>query len=134
MARPLRMEFPGAISHVPARGNARGDIYLDDGDRQLFLSIFSRTCHRFNWACHAYCLMSNHYHLVIETPDANLSKGMRQLNGVYSQSFNRRHSRVGHVLQGRYKAILVDKDQYLLEVIRYVLLNPVRAHITKAAG
>jgi len=134
MARPLRIEYSGAIYHVTARGNAQGDIYMNDRDRQLFLDVFGQVCRHFNWCCHAYCLMGNHYHLVIETPDANLSKGMRQLNGIYTQSFNRNHQRVGHVFQGRYKAIMVDKDSYLLEVIRYVILNPVRVHITKTAG
>ncbi len=134
MARPLRIEFPGAIYHVTSRGNARSDIYLEESDRNHFLSILSMVCDRYNWQCYAYCLMSNHYHLVIETGDANLSKGMRQLNGVYTQEFNRHHHRIGHLLQGRYKAILVDKDSYFLEVIRYVLLNPVRATITRAAG
>ncbi len=134
MARPLRIEFPGAIYHITSRGNAQSDIYLETSDRQIFLSSLGEVCKRFNWHCYAYCLMTNHYHLVIETGDANLSKGMRQLNGVYTQSFNRQHHRVGHVFQGRYKAILVDKDSYLLEVVRYVLLNPVRAHMTKTAG
>jgi len=85
---------------------------------------------KHNWLCHAYCLMNNHYHLVIETPDGNLSKGMRQLNGVYTQSYNKRHNRVGHIFQGRYKAILVSKESHLLETYRYVVLNPVRAKAT----
>jgi putative transposase len=84
---------------------------------------------RYNWICHAYCLMGNHYHLLIETPDANLSQGMRQLNGIYTQKFNRRHGRVGHVFQGRFKSVLVEKDSYLLELCRYIVLNPVRARI-----
>ena len=86
---------------------------------------------RYNRLCHAYCLMDNHYHIVIETPDGNLSKGMRQLNGVYTQTFNRRHRRVGHVFQGRYKAIIVEKESHLLELCRYVVLNPVRAGTVK---
>jgi putative transposase len=134
MARPLRIEFPGAMYHITSRGNARSAIYLDDADRASFLEQLGSVCQRYNWRCHAYCLMTNHYHLVIETGDATLSRGMRQLNGVYTQAFNRRHQRVGHVFQGRYKAILVDRDAYLLEVIRYVLLNPVRAHMTRTAG
>jgi REP-associated tyrosine transposase len=134
MARPLRIELAGAIYHITARGNAQSDIYLNDKDRYRFLELLGETCHRFNWLCHAYCLMTNHYHLVIETGDANLSKGMRHINGVYTQRFNRSHQRVGHIFQGRYKAILIDKDGYLLEAIRYVLLNPVRAHMTKSAG
>jgi REP element-mobilizing transposase RayT len=127
MARPLRIEFPGALYHVTSRGNGRADISLDDGDRQVFLDVLEAVCQRMNWLCYAYCLMTNHYHLVIETPEGNLAKGMRQLNGVYTQLFNRRHDHVGHVFQGRYKAILVDRDDYLLELIRYVVLNPVRA-------
>lgn len=127
MSRPLRLSFPGAIYHLTSRCNARAAIYLDDGDKQRFLDLLASCVEKFNWICHAYCLMDNHYHLLIETPDANLQTGMRQLNGVYTQQFNRRHARVGHVFQGRYKAILVDKDSYLLELCRYVVLNPVRA-------
>jgi REP-associated tyrosine transposase len=129
MARPLRIEFPGALYHVTSRGNGRADIFLDDGDRQVFLDVFETVCQHLNWLCYAYCLMTNHYHLVIETPDGNLAKGMRQLNGVYTQRFNRLHDHVGHVLQGRYKAILVEREAYLLELTRYVVLNPVRARM-----
>jgi len=134
MARPLRIEFAGAIYHITSRGNSRSDIYLEKSDRTHFLSILGIVCERYNWQCYAYCLMTNHYHLVVETGDANLSIGMRQLNGVYTQVFNRHYHRVGHIFQGRYKAILVDKDNYLQEVVRYVLLNPVRANMTKTAG
>ena len=131
MARPLRLEFPGAIYHITSRGDRQEVIYEDDADRLQWLDILSRVCERYNWRVHAYCLMDNHYHIVIETADGNLSKGMRQLNGVYTQYFNRQHNRVGHVYQGRYKAILVEKDSYLLELSRYVVLNPVRAGMTK---
>lgn len=127
MARPLRLEFPGALYHVTARGNARQDIFFGDADHAAFLDVLAETCAHQRWRCHAYCLMTNHYHLVVETEDANLSHGMRQINGVYTQNFNRRHGRVGHLLQGRYKAILVDKEGYLKELARYVVLNPVRA-------
>ena len=127
MTRPLRLEFPGALYHVTARGNARQGIYLDDQDRHLFLSVLSEVVGRFAWICHAYCLMDNHYHLLIETPQANLSLGMRQLNGVYTQRLNRRHARAGHVFQGRFKAILVERDAYLLKLARYIVLNPLRA-------
>lgn len=134
MARPLRLEFPDAVYHLTARGNARQPVYRDAADQHRFLELLGAVCDRFNWRCHAYCLMGNHYHLVIETPEANLARGMRQLNGVYTQAFNRRHRKVGHLFQGRYTAILVDKDQYLLELARYVVLNPVRAHMVKSAG
>lgn len=131
MARPLRLEFAGALYHVTSRGDRRDDIYECDDDRIDFLSLLGDVCDTFNWVCHAYCLMDNHYHLLIETPDANLSKGMRQLNGVYTQNFNRRHSRVGHVFQGRYKAIHVEREAYLLELARYIVLNPVRARMVR---
>lgn len=133
MARPLRLEFAGALYHVMARGNRRAPIYLDDADFTQFLTGLGEVCERFNWLTHAYCLMHNHYHLLIETPDANLSRGMRQLNGVYSQRFNRRHGKTGHLFQGRYKAILVQKGSYLLELSRYIVLNPVRARLAPAA-
>jgi len=133
MARPLRLEFAGALYHVTSRGDGRESIYLDDGDRERYLDVLAQVCERFNWVCHAYCLMGNHYHLLIETPDGNLSKGMRHLNGVYTQCFNRAHRRMGHVFQGRFKAILVQKENYLLEVARYIVLNPVRAQMIRAA-
>ena len=110
MARPLRIEFSGAIYHVTSRGHAGEDICLDDTDRALFLGVLAEVIHRFGWRCYAWCLMGNHYHVLIEMPKPNLSKGMRQLNGVYTQRFNRRHGRVGHVFQGRYQAILVERD------------------------
>jgi len=131
MARPLRLEIAGGLYHVTSRGDRREDIFLDDTDRELWLTTLAQCCERFNWAIHAWCQMLNHYHLIIETPDVNLSAGMRQLNGVYTQAVNRRHQRVGHVFQGRYKAILVERDSYLLELSRYVVLNPVRADMVK---
>jgi REP element-mobilizing transposase RayT len=129
LGRPLRLEFSGGLYHLTSRGDRREDIYESDDDRVLFLNILGEVCLSYNWVCHSYCLMSNHYHLLIETPDANLSQGMRQLNGVYSQKFNRNHKRVGHVFQGRYKAIVVEKDSYLLELARYIVLNPTRARM-----
>ena len=132
MARPLRVEFPGAVYHVTSRGNARKAIYLSDGDRYDFLDVLHRVVQRYHWLCHSYCLMGNHYHFLFETPEANLSRGMRQLNGVYSQSFNRRHRRVGHLFQGRYKGQLVEDGSYLLEVARYIVLNPVRAKMVRS--
>lgn len=127
MARQLRLEFEGALYHVTARGNAFQAIYTDDHDRARFLDLLAREIAQQHWRCYAYCLMDNHYHLLLETPEPNLSQGMRRLNAVYTQGFNRRYGRVGHVLQGRYKSLLVDKDAYLLELCRYIVLNPVRA-------
>jgi putative transposase len=134
MARPLRIEYPGAVYHVTSRGNARNKIFSDDQDREIFLSVLGSVVIRYNWLCHAFCLMDNHYHLMIETPDANLSSGMRQMNGIYTQKYNRRHNRLGHIFQGRFKAILVQKDSFLSELCRYVVLNPVRAKLAKEPG
>ena len=131
MSRPLRLELAGGLYHITSRGDRREEIYVDDTDRNKWLELFGQVCKRYNWKCHAYCLMSNHYHIVVETIEGNLSQGMRQLNGVYTQYFNQKHQRVGHVFQGRYKGILVDKDSYLLELSRYVVLNPVRAHMVR---
>lgn len=131
MARPLRIELAGGLYHVTSRGDRREDIFFTDADRRAWLDTFSQVCTRFNWVCHAWCQMTNHYHIVIETAESNLSLGMRQLNGVYTQTINRSHDRVGHVFQGRYKAILVEKDSYLLELARYVVLNPVRARMVR---
>jgi putative transposase len=131
MARPLRIEFPGALYHVTSRGNARQRVFRDDEDRDMFLATLAWVVGRFGWRCHAYCLMDNHVHLLIETLQPNLSRGMRQLNGVYTQRFNRRHRKVGHLFQGRFKAILVEKEEYLLELARYIVLNPVRAKTVK---
>lgn len=131
MARPLRIEFSGALYHATSRGDAREDIFRDNGDRKMLLNILAQVIERMHWRCHAYCLMGNHYHLLIETPEPNLARGMRHLNGIYTQRFNWRHTRTGHVFQGRYHAILVDRDNYLLEVARYIVLNPVRAGFTQ---
>ncbi len=133
MARPLRLEYEGAVYHVTSRGNAREAIFLIDPDRALFLEVLADTVERFGWLCYAYCLMTNHYHLLIETLEPNLSRGMRHLNGVYTQAFNRRQSRVGHVLQGRFTSIVVEKESHLLELARYVVLNPVRAKVVRSA-
>ena len=134
MARPLRIEFAGALYHVTARGNAGADIFADDADRRAFIALLREVIGRFAWRAHAYCLMGNHYHLVIEIPEPTLSRGMRQLNGVYTQRFNRRHGRAGHLFQGRYHAVLVERDAHLLELARYVVRNPVRAGIARRAG
>ena len=134
MARPLRIEFAGALYHITSRGNARNAIYSTDGDQQQFLTLLQNPIQRYDWYCHAYCLMDNHYHLLIETNSPTLSKGMKYLNGTYTQYFNRQHHRVGHVFQGRFKAILVEKDSYLLELARYIVLNPVRAQLVRSAN
>ena len=131
MSRPLRIEFPDALYHITARGDRREAIFEDDEDRRAFLRTLGQVVKRFNWLCYAWCLMDNHYHLLIQTPDGNLSMGMRQLNGVFTQISNRRHERIGHLFQGRFKAILVDSDAYLLELARYIVLNPVRARMVK---
>ena len=127
MTRPLRIELAGGVYHVTSRGDRRENIYFCDADRRAWLELLGKVCERFNWMCHAWCQMSNHYHIVVETVEGNLSQGMRQLNGVYTQHINSAYQRVGHVYQGRYKGILVEKESYLLELARYVVLNPVRA-------
>lgn len=119
--------------HVTARGNARANIYANDDDRQRFLSLLKIVVDRYDWYCHAYCLMDNHYHLLIETNRASLSDGMKLLNGSYTQYVNRQYQRVGHVFQGRFKAILVQKESYMLELARYIALNPVRAGMVRSA-
>lgn len=134
MSRPLRLEFEGAVYHVTSRGNERSAIFRDDRDRDRFLSILGRVVGDQFWRLHAYCVMGNHYHLLLETPRGNLSSGMQRLNGRYTQWFNFRHRRSGHLFQGRYKAILVERDPHLLELCRYVVLNPVRAGIVESAG
>jgi REP element-mobilizing transposase RayT len=127
MARPLRIEFPGAVYHVISRGNALSPVFLDDNDHRIFMEILGKTVRRYRWLCHAYCMMTNHYHLLVETPDANLSGGMHLINGTYTQRFNRNHNRIGHVFQGRFKSIIVEKESYLLELVRHIAYNPVRA-------
>ena len=132
MARPQRLEFPGAIYHVTSRGNEQQAIFVDGEDREFFLDTLGRVAQRFNWLVHAYCLMDNHYHLVIETLEGKLSIGMRQLNGIYTQHFNLRHGQSGPVMQGRFKAVLLERDSFLLEMCRYVVLNPLRTRTVKA--
>ncbi len=129
MARPLRLEHAGALWHITSRGNERRPIFRDDEDRRVFINVLAGAIRRFKWRLHAYVLMGNHYHLLLETPLPNLSRGMHRINAVYSGAFNRRHERAGHLLQGRFKAILVEKERHLLELVRYVVLNPVRARL-----
>ncbi len=127
MARPLRIEYPGAHYHVMSRGNERRPIVRDDADREKRLDWLRRTVETYGWRLHAFVLMNNHDHLFVETPQANLSAGMQFLNGSYTGYFNRRYRRAGHLFQGRYKAQLVEEEGYYLEVSRYIHLNPVRA-------
>jgi len=133
MSRPLRLEYPGALWHVTSRGVERRDIYLDDADRRWFLALLARVVERYRWIVHAYVLMTNHYHLLIETPIPTLSRGMQMLGGEFAEFFNVRHCRAGHLFQGRFKAHLVEKESYLLEVARYIVLNPVRAKMVECA-
>jgi len=127
MARPVRIEYPGAFYHITARGNERKDIFKSRRDREQFLSYLESATERYGAAIHTYCLMSNHYHLLLETPAGNLSQIMRHINGAYTTYFNTKRRRAGHLLQGRYKAILVEADEYAKELSRYMHLNPVRA-------
>lgn len=130
MSRPLRVCFPGALYHVFARGNDRRPLYDDDADFTRFLELLALGIDRHGWRCHAYCLMRNHYHLLVETPRANLSEGMRHLNGRYAQDFHRRHGTVGHLFQGRFRATLIEKDEgHVHTVVRYIARNPVAAEI-----
>lgn len=129
MSRPLRLEFPGSLWHVTARGNERRCIFADDRDRDRFLDLLGDAVRRFRWILTSYALMPNHYHLVVELTENTLSSGMKWLNGAYAQWFNRVHERVGHLFQGRFKSFLIDEETYSLEVLRYVVLNPVRAKI-----
>src|SRR5229473_7200472 len=126
MARPLRISYPNAFYHVSCRGNDRRLIFRDDHDRTSFLERLRSAREIFGVRVHAYVLMSNHFHLIVETPKANLSEFMRQFNISYTGYYNRRHRRIGHLYQGRFKAIVVDKNSYLLELSRYVHLNPIR--------
>ncbi len=131
MPRAKRIHYEGAVYHVTSRGNERRKIVFDDSDRCLFLKILAEVVEEHHLHCHAWVLMDNHYHLLLETPAANLSMAMKHLNGLYTQRFNRKRGRVGHLFQGRFKAIHVDKESYLKELCRYVVLNPVRAKMVK---
>jgi REP element-mobilizing transposase RayT len=131
MARPLRIEYPGAFYHVTARGNEQKDLYRSVGDREKFLAYLEQAAERYGALFHGYCLMGNHYHLMVETPQGNLSRIMRHINGAYTTYFNVKRSRAGHLFQGRYKALVVEVDNYATELSRYIHLNPVKAGLVK---
>jgi len=134
MARPLRIAYPDAWYHVTSRGNEQKDVFKSRKDREKFLDYLASATERYGAAIHAYCLMSNHYHLLLETPDGNLSQIMRHINGAYTTYFNVKRKRAGHLFQGRFKAILIEADEYALELSRYIHLNPVRAGISDEPG
>lgn len=131
MPRPLRIQFPGAVYHVMNRGNGRQTIFEDAADARRFMALLEEIGAPLDWRVHAYCLMTNHYHLVIHTPHANLSAGMQALAARYTQDFNRRHDRDGPLFRGRFHAILVERESYLVPLVRYVLLNPVLANLVE---
>lgn len=126
VARPPRLATPNGIYHVTARGNRRQVIFEDDPDRSTFLTLLHQVIARRRWACHSYCLMPNHFHLVLQIPSADISAGMQALNSRYAQRFNRRYGVDGHLFQGRFHAVAVESDWHLLELARYLALNPVR--------
>lgn len=132
MARPIRIEFPDAVYHVTTRGEAGENIFVGEQDRQTFLNVLEEVVRRTGWIVHAYVLMDNHYHLMVETPQSNLSRGMRQLNGVYTQRFNSLHGSGGRVFQGRFKAILVERNSHMLDLCRHIVLNPLRVKAVKS--
>ena len=129
MPRPQRLQIAGGIYHVTARGNRRQEIFTDDRDRIRFLALLDQVAVRFGWSGHAYCLMPNHFHLVVETPGPTLSAGLQRLNGSYAQWFNWRHQKDGHLFQGRFHSVVVETDSHLLELSRYTVQNPVRARL-----
>lgn len=134
MARPLRLQVADGLYHLTARGNERRAIYRDAADRRGFLEILAATLERFRWHCLSYCLMSNHYHLLVRTLEPNLARGMRDLNGMHAQRFNRRYRRDGHLFQGRYRALLIGSDEHLLAALAYIVRNPVQAGICERPG
>lgn len=134
MPRPSRLQAPGATYHVTARGNRKDEIFTDAHDRLRFLQLVEQNVWKLGWEYHTYCLMTNHYHLLVQTPEGDLSRGMHRLNGVYAKWFNWRHGYEGHLFERRFNAVLVEGDAHLLELTRYIVLNPVRAGIVRAAG
>lgn len=133
MPRRPRLDFAGAFHHVTNRGNQGAAIFRDDGDRRLFLALLAEAVARHGWRCHGYCLMGNHYHLLLETPEATLSRGMQWLSAVSTQRFNRARGVSGHLYQGRFHSTLLERDSHLLEAVRYLALNPVRAGLVARA-
>ncbi len=131
MTRPLRIEFPGAFYHVTSRGNKRQNIFTNHEDRNTFVNVLARTIKTYNWKCYAFCLMDNHYHILLQTPNGDLSTGMRDLNGIYTQLFNKKHHTTGHIFEGRYRAFVIEQGEYFCEVLRYTVLNPLRANMVK---
>lgn len=127
MPRSLRLQVAGGVFHVTARGNRRQEIFTSDRERAYFLALLTVICARLGWKCHAYCLMTNHYHLLIETPNGDLSRGLHWLNFRYAQWFNVQHGYTGHLFQGRFHSVLVESNVHLVELARYIVLNPVRA-------
>jgi len=136
MARPLRIQYPGAVYHVMARGNQGQEIFKDDRDRQCFLETLGEACEKTGWTIHAYVLMGNHYHLLVETPEGNLVSGMKWVQGAYTQRYNSRHRLFGHLFQGRYKAAIVDgrDEDYFQVVSTYIHLNPARANLIRVGA
>lgn len=130
MSRPLRIEYPGAWYHIMNRGRRGEEIFAEKNDYRLFLEVVQESADLFNTKIAAYCLMPNHYHLLLHTPDGNLSRCMRQINGIYTQRFNRTHQYDGQLFRGRYKSILVEVDSYLLQLLRYIHKNPLRAGLS----
>jgi REP element-mobilizing transposase RayT len=134
VSRPPRIEVAGGIFHVVARGNERRPVFRDDHDRESFLQLLGKVAEQYGWNVLCYCLMTNHYHVLVLTQKPTLARGMRQLNGVYAQRFNRRHNRIGHLWQGRYKSVLVQSDRHLWLGVRYIVRNPIRAQLTDSVG
>jgi putative transposase len=134
MPRRPRFQEPGAIYHVTSRGTEGRAIFLDDLDRELFVAELGEVVKAGSWMCPAYCLMTNHFHLVIQTPQADLAVGMHAVNSTHANYFNRRHNHVGHLFQSRYTSILIERESHLLQACRYVVLNPVRAGLCRRPG
>jgi putative transposase len=134
MARAPRLQVANAVYHVTARGNRGQAIFIEDRDRVQFMTLLTDVANKLRWRLHAYCLMTNHYHLVFETSELNLSSGMQRLNGRYAQWFNQRHDVEGHLFRGRFYAALVESNSHLLELVRYLALNPIRAGLCTNPG